>query len=314
MATKRKNNPFSSKGPQQHLKMSHVPDQRDALASDRRYLHNDYASMRRGIHHASMDHRTYLNPMEVQQWAANSATGPGLGDEYYPPQSGASLGDDLSSNVSTAGPLLSGSMSSSHPVISHVSLQYAQGISDPEGPGLSFDPCTASADYSQSGTETCLGLSDVTNFHSGVGHAGLYYGDDQSYPTPASADMVYSCSSGFHSDISRNYEDPSFPSDWASVQGEHLHGWSGQPSSHAMPLSPVSPGVMEASVSSQGSFHAAHSSSPRSSTTQEDKEDSVFIPQFGNGDAVHFTSPQEGMDAQVDLTRLVRGRWSLFSR
>ena len=307
VATRKKNNPFSNKGQQQHLEMSHVPDKQDVLASDSRHLHNDYVSTRRGPYGPAMDHRTYLNPMEVQQWAANSATGPtGLGDEYYSPQPGASLGDDVPLSVSAAGPLLPGSLSTSSSVVSHVSLQYAHGMSDPDGLSLTYDPCTASAGYSHSGTETCLGLSSGTNFHSSVSTTGMYYGDDQPYPTPASAEMMYSCSSGFPSDIPRNYEDPSFPNDWAFVQGERVPGWSGQLSSHAMPMSPVSPRIMEASISSQGSFHAAHTSSPRSSATFEDNEDCVFIPQFSNGDGVHFTSSTEAMERQMDLTRLVR--------
>ena len=306
VATRKKNNPFSNKGQQQHLEMSHVPDQQDVLISDSRHLHNDYVSTRRGPHGPTMDHRTYLNPMEVQQWAANSATGPtGLGDEYYSPHSGASLGDDGSLNTAAAGPLLPGSLSTSSSVVSQVSLQYAHGISDPDGLALNFDSCTASAGYSHSGTEPCLGSSNGTNLHSSMSTTGMYYGDDQPYPTPGSADMMYSCSSGFPSDTSRNYEDPSFPNDWTFVQGERIPGWSSQFSSHAMPMSPVSPRIMEASLSSQGSLHAAHTSSPRSSATLEDNEDCVFIPQFSNGDGVHFVSSTEAMERQMDLTRLV---------
>lgn len=307
VASRKKNNPFSNKGQQQHLEMSHVPDRQDVLVSDSRHLLNDFVPTRRDPHRTSMDPGAYFNPMEVQQWAANSATGPtGLGDEYYSPQSGASLGDDTSLNTSAAGPLLPGSLSTSSSVVSHVSLQYAHGISDPDGLGLTFDPCTASAGYCHSGPETCLGTSNGTNFHSSVSHTGMYYGDDQPYPTPASADIMYSCSSGFASDIPRNYEESSFPNDWAFVQGERVPVWSGQFSPHAMPMSPVSPRIMEASTSSHGSFHAAHTSSPRSSATLEDNEDCGFIPHFSNGDGVHFASSTEAMNRQLDLTRLVR--------
>lgn len=307
VATRKKNNPFSNKGQQQHLETSRVPDQQDVLVSDGRLTHNDYISTRRGPHRTAMDHRTYLNPMEVQQWAANSATGAtGLGDEYYSPQSGASLGDDVPLNTSAAGPMVPGSLSAPSSVASQVSLQYAHGMSDPDGLGLNFDSCTASAGYSHSGTETCLGLSNGTNFHNSVSHTSMYYGDNQPYPTPASADMMYSCSSGFPADMPRSYEDASFTNDWAFVQGERIPGWSGQYPSHAMPMSPVSPRIMEASISSQGSFHAAHTSSPRSSAALEDNEDCVFIPHFSNGDSVHFTSSTDAMDRQMDLTRLVR--------
>lgn len=287
--------------------MSHVPDRQDLLVSDCRQPHNDSVPTRRDPHRTSMDPGAYFNPMEVQQWAANSATGPtALGDEFYSPQSGASLGDDVSLSSLAAGPLLPGSLSTSTSVVSHVSSQYAHGMSDPDGFSLTFDPCTASDGYSHSGTETCLGLSNETNFHSSVSQTGMYYGDDQPYPTPASADIMYSCSSGFASGMPRNYEESSFANDWAFVQGERVPGWSGQFPSPAMPMSPVSPRVMEASISSQGSFHVAHTSSPRSSATLEDNEDCGFIPHFSNGDGVHFASSTEAIDRQMDLTRLVR--------
>ncbi|SLM36071.1 Zinc finger, C2H2-like [Lasallia pustulata] len=63
---------------------------------------------------------------------------------------------------------------------------------------------------------------------------------------------------------------------------------------------------MEASVSSQGSYHAVHTSSPRSSATIEDNEDGVFIPQFSNVDRMHFASSTEAMDRQVDLASTLK--------
>lgn len=253
------------------------------------------------LDHGNSDHRTFFNPSKVEQWVANSASGPDTFLQFASfDQAGGMSGSDPS--LSGAVPEMPGSFSVSRSTVSHVSLQHSAQIAGANGSMMNYDDmCTANA---TSRIDPNLDLSPGLEFDGSVDFLGeQYHHDIWSYQAPVDDDSLFSNSAAVHTKGVNN--EPGLCSEWPPAPfqaGDELLSAPIPCTSQSVAWSPLL--VVDPSASSsysQSSLLVPQPNTPLSPATQEEtwcatqrgnsEEETGLYPQFSIGDAVHFPSP-----------------------
>lgn len=290
-------------GKQGQKSVNHPKDQ-DSPAVPVGPYSNEYLPFRNGslvssLDHGSSDHRTFFNPSKVEQWVANSASGPDAFSQFASyDQAGGMNGSD--SSLSGAVPEIPGSFSVSRSTVSHVSLQHSAQVAEPSGSMMNYDDmCTANA---ASRIDSSLELPQGLEFDGSVDFLGeQYHHDIWSYQAPVDDDSLFSNSAAVHS---KGVNESGICSDWtpAPLQaGDELLSVPIPCTSQSVAWSPLLVDPSVSSSYSQSSLLVPQPNTPLSPATQEDtwcatqrgnsEEETGLYPQFSIGDAVHFSSP-----------------------
>lgn len=311
MAIRRKNSPTSGdrvsdkiSGKKCQKSVNHPEDQ-DSPAAPVGTYSNEYFPLRNGslvssLGHGSSDHRTFFNPSKVEQWVANSASGP---DAFLQFASYDQAGGVSGSDPSLPGvvPEIPGSFSVSRSSVSHVSLQHSAQLAGANGSIMNFDDmCTANA---ASRIDSNLEVSQGLEFDGSVDFLGeQYHHDVWSYQAPVDDDSLFSNSAAVHPKGVNN--ETGLLSEWTPAPFQAGDELLSAPI--PCPSQPVtwSPLLVDPSVSSsysQSSLLVPQPNTPLSPATQEEtwcatqrgnsEEETGLYPQFSIGDAVHFPSP-----------------------
>lgn len=310
MAIRRKNSPPSGDRASEKISGKHAqksvnhPKEQDSPAIPVGTYSNECLPIRNGSLVSSLDNgsdnRTFFNPSKVEQWVANSASGPDAFLQFASyDQAGAMNGSDPS--LSSAVPEIPGSFSVSRSTVSHVSLQHSAQIAGPNGSMMNYDDiCTTNA---ASRIDSSLELSQGLEFDGSVDFLGEQYQHDMwSYQAPLDEDSMFSNSAAIHSNGINN--DPGLCSEWTQAPfqaGDELLSAPIPCASQSVAWSPLLVDPSVSSSYSQSSLLVPQPNTPLSPAAQEETwcanqrgnldEETVLYPQFSIGDAVHFPSP-----------------------
>ncbi|MCJ1469941.1 hypothetical protein MMC07_008585 [Pseudocyphellaria aurata] len=130
------------------------------------------------------DNRTFFNPSKVEQWVADSASGP---DAFLQFASYDQVGAINGNDPSLSGAETPGSFSVSRSTVSQLSLQHSTQTAGPNGSMMNFDDmCTTNA---ASRIDPSLELSQGLEFDGSVDFSGEQYQHSfWSYQAPADED------------------------------------------------------------------------------------------------------------------------------
>ena len=251
------------------------------------------------LDHGSSDHRTFFNPSsKVEQWVANSASGPDACLQFASyDQAGGMNGSDPS--LPGALPEIPGSFSVSRSAVSRVSLQHSAQFAEPHGSMMNYDDmCTANA---ASRIDSSLELSQGIEFDGNVDFSGeQYHHDLWSYQAPVD-DESFSNPAAVHS---KGGNESGLCPEWrpAPFQASDVLLSATIPcASQSVAWSPLLVDPSVSSSYSQSSLLVPQPNTPLSPATQEDpwcatqrgnsEEEAGLYPQFSIGDAVHFPPP-----------------------
>lgn len=313
MAIRRKNSPPSGErvtekisGKQGRESVNHPKDQDSPAVPVGTYA-NEYFPFRNGslvscLDHGSSDHRTFFNPSsKVEQWVANSASGPDAFLQFASyDHAGGMNGSD--SSLPGAVPEIPGSFSVSRSTVSRVSLQHSAQFAEPHGSMMNYDDmCTANA---ASRIDSSLELSQGLEYDGNVDFSGeQYHHDLWSYQAPVDDESLFSNSAAVHS-IGGN--ESGLCSEWRPAPFQASDELLSAPipcASQSVAWSPllVDPSVSSSYSQSQSSLLVPQPNTPLSPATQEDpwcatqrgnsEEETGLYPQFSIGDAVNFPPP-----------------------
>lgn len=311
MAIRRKNSPPSGdrvsekiSGKQGPKSVNHSKEQDSSSVPVGTYS-NECHPFRNGslvssLDRGSSDHRTFFNPSKVEQWVANSASGPDAFLQFASYDQAAGInGSDPS--LSGAVPEIPGCFSVSRSTVSHVSLQHSAQIAGPNGSLMNYDDmCTANA---ASRIDSNLEFPQGVEFDGGVDFLGEQYQHDLwSYQAPVDEDSLFSNPAAVHSKGINN--ESGLCSEWPPAPFQAGDELLSAPIPCASQSAAWSPLLVDPSVSSsysQSSLLVPQPNTPLSPATQEDtwcatqrgnlEEETGLYPQFSIGDAVHFPSP-----------------------
>lgn len=260
----------------------------------------------------NLQHRTCLNPSDVQYWVANSSSHIDTVLDSNP-CSQTSYGSDLSSSI--VAPNIPGPVSVSQSNFSHISLQCSAQIPGVQGMNLNYDDISESVVASQ--MNTALGISNTFGLDENMNFLGeQYQSDTWSYPTPGDDDINFANSMATHSMMVSNEQDVC--PQWSSEPfepGAEISDGSIPCTSQSIDWSPIL--AVDPSISSsysQSSLLAYQPNTPLSPCAQEDSwyhgqcgildVESGLCSTFSLGEPVQFSPSPEFVDNQS--TRFVK--------
>jgi len=319
MTLRKKSNPFTtgqsseaalSKQRSKPIRTSRGQD----TSTSQGHAYNGVTSSWNGHPRIATEQKMYCNdPTQVQQWAADSATGfvpleDSLNEDHY----SASYGS--ASSMARTNSQLPGSFPMSRSPVSHIALQpSAQDFGT--SPGIDYSNLYNCSTGTATGFEGCLNLQHVPTHGSNTDFAtSQYHPDAWSYPTPSSDDIVYA-----------NY--PTIPETLLEGQGNdacyqpiwpqmscpsgfdplNAVGACAPITMSGSPLSAVDPSV--SSSFSQNSFVGPEPDTPVSQAVQErtwsPDQDNGCFQGFSIGESMHFSATADYANQRGDGLRLV---------
>lgn len=260
------------------------------------------------------EQKMYCNdPTQVQQWAADSATGfVPLEDPLSQDLYSASYGSAPS--MSRTNSQLPGSFPMSRSPVSHVALQ-------PPAQNFGTAPAIDYSNLYNCSTSTGTGFENITNMQEAPAYGinvdfspSQYHPDSWSYPTPSSDDIVYAnYPTAPENTLEGKGNDACFQPTWPRMScpsGFDPLSAVGIRAPIAMSGSPQS--VVDPSVSSslsQNSFVGPEPDTPVSQAIQEGTwspdQDNGCFQGFSIGESVHFSATADYANQCGDGLRLV---------
>ena len=319
MTVKKKSNPFtngrSSEAALSKQRSKPIGTPRGPESSQSQGLaHTGVTSSGSGPSQIALEQRMYCNdPAQVQQWAANSATGFNpfedlSGQEHY----SASYGS--APMMARTDSQLPRSFPMSRSSVSPVSLQ--QPTQDfGAAPGIDYNNFYTCSTGAATGLEAGLNIQQAPSYGSIVDFAPSQYNHDAwSYPTPTPDDMLYANYAAIpNTTMEGQSHNTCFQPTWPQMScpsgDESLNtgiNYAPNPMSGS-PLSAVDPSV--SSSYSQNSFVGPEPDTPISQAIQEgtwspDRDNGCFQG-FNIGESMQFSSPVDYADHNGDGPRLV---------